>query len=151
MPHEPHRRRSFLRRHSLSLIVFAILALWFFLYLGADPQTHIGAFYGNAIADWTGTFVIVILTKYFFELGSHESRKLPVSAHGLRGLRLFWLDHSLTIVLILTGALWVALYVNIDSNGKAGQVIGNIVSEWTQVLGLVLITKYTTEIGSKEG
>jgi hypothetical protein len=29
-------------------------------------------------------------------------------------------------------------------------VIGNIVSEWTQVLGLVLITKYAREQGSKE-
>jgi hypothetical protein len=32
-----------------------------------------------------------------------------------------------------------------------GQVIGNIVSGWTQLLGLVIITKYTREIGSKEG
>jgi len=32
----------------------------------------------------------------------------------------------------------------------AGQVVGNIVSEWTQILGIVLITKYTREIGSKE-
>jgi hypothetical protein len=35
--------------------------------------------------------------------------------------------------------------------GQAGQVIGNILSEWTQILGLVVITKYFREIGSKEG
>jgi hypothetical protein len=30
-------------------------------------------------------------------------------------------------------------------------VVGNIVSEWTQILGLVLLTKRLTEVGSKEG
>jgi len=30
-------------------------------------------------------------------------------------------------------------------------VIGNIVSAWTQLLGLVVITKYSREKGSKEG
>ena len=41
---------TFLQQHSLSLIVLAILALWLALYSRADPETHIGAFYGNAIA-----------------------------------------------------------------------------------------------------
>ena len=59
--------------------------------------------------------------------------------------------HSLTIGLIVTGAVWAVSYARMDPNGKAGQVVGNVVSEWTQVLGLVVITKYTTEIGSKEG
>jgi hypothetical protein len=145
----PHRRRSFLRRHSLSLVVFGILALWFVLYLGADPQTHIGAFYGNAIADWTGTLVIVVLTKYFYEQGSKESRKPPKGAMGSIGN--FLVCHSLTIVLAVSGIAWAVLFWHSDPNSKSGQVIGNIVSEWTQVLGLVLITKYTTEIGSKEG
>jgi hypothetical protein len=36
-----------------------------------------------------------------------------------------------------------------DPNGKWGQVLGNIVSEWTQILGLVLMTKRLIEIGSK--
>jgi hypothetical protein len=36
-------------------------------------------------------------------------------------------------------------------DSKAGQVLGNIVSDWTQVLGLVVLTKYAREIGSKEG
>jgi hypothetical protein len=39
----------------------------------------------------------------------------------------------------------------LDPEGKAGQVVGNIASEWTQLLGLVIMTKYLSEIGSKEG
>jgi hypothetical protein len=38
-----------------------------------------------------------------------------------------------------------------DPNSKWGQVVGNIVSEWTQILGLVLLTKRLMERGSKEG
>ena len=37
-----------------------------------------------------------------------------------------------------------------DSESKWGQVVGNIVSEWTQVLGLVLMTKRLIESRSKE-
>jgi hypothetical protein len=51
------------------------------------------------------------------------------------------LDHSLTIFLLLTGIGWVAMYVKLDSEGKWGQIVGNIVSEWTQIFGLVLLTK----------
>ena len=43
------------------------------------------------------------------------------------------------------------MYSRSDVDSKAGQVIGNIVSNWTQVLGLVVITKYARERGSKEG
>ena len=46
--------------------------------------------------------------------------------------------------------MWAIAYARIDPSGKAGQVVGNIVSEWTQVLGLVEMTKYVREIGSKE-
>ena len=145
-PSRPHD--TFLQRHSLSLIVGGILALWFALYLRADPQTHMGAFYGNAIADWTGTLLIVLVTKYFYEQGSKESRRPP--KRKFAGLRYFLECHSLTIFLVLTGIAWAAIYAWSDANGKAGQVIGNIVSEWTQVLGLVLITKYAREAGSKE-
>ena len=140
---------TFLQQHSLSLIVVAILALWLALYSRADPQTHIGAFYGNAIADWTGTLVIVVLTKYFFEKGSRESRAPRQRGHS-RILHVLQ-RHSLTIVLAITLVAWAIVYARMDNNGKAGQVIGNIVSEWTQVLGLVVITKYAREVGSKEG
>ena len=60
------------------------------------------------------------------------------------------IDHSLTILLLVTGAIWIAVYRGLPPNGKSGQVIGNVVSEWTQVLGLVVLTKYLGERGSKE-
>jgi hypothetical protein len=39
-----------------------------------------------------------------------------------------------------------------NPDSKWGQVVGNIVLEWTQVLGLVLVlmTKRLIEVGSKE-
>jgi hypothetical protein len=44
--------RGFLRQHSLSLVVAAILLFLFVMYRRSDPSTHVGSFYGNAIADW---------------------------------------------------------------------------------------------------
>src|SRR6478672_3222863 len=131
-----HPRTGGLKQHSLSLAVGAILVLWFVLYVRGDPSTHIGAFYGNALADWLGSFMIVIATKYFYELGSADSRQ--PNPRNRSPLMRFVIDHSLTIVLIVTGAVWVALYAAMDPGGKAGQVVGNIVSEWTQLLGLVI-------------
>jgi len=147
-PGKQHPPISGLRQHSLGLAVGAILALWFVLYLRGDPSTHSGAFYGNALADWLGSFMIVITTKYFYELGSAESRQ-PHPRTRSRLAR-FVIDHSLTIMLVVTGGGWVTLYLALDPQGKAGQVIGNIVSEWTQLFGLVIMTKYLREIGSKE-
>ena len=37
-----------------------------------------------------------------------------------------------------------------NSEGKWGEVVGNMVSEWTQLLGLVLLTKRLIEDKSKE-
>jgi hypothetical protein len=143
-----YSRSSSLKKHSLGLAVGSIVALWFVLYTRGDPSTHRGAFYGNALADWLGSLMIVITTKYFYELGSAESRRPHprTRTHFTR----FVIDHSLTIVLVVTGAAWVTLYSALDSQGKAGQVVGNIVSEWTQLFGLVIMTKYLREIGSKE-
>ena len=62
----------------------------------------------------------------------------------------FLIDHSLTILLVVTGAAWVFAYARLEPNGKSGQVVGNIVSEWTQILGIVVMTKYMRERGSKE-
>jgi hypothetical protein len=45
---------------------------------------------------------------------------------------------------------WILLYLRMDSEGKWGEVVGNIVSEWTQLLGLVLLTKRLVEEKSKE-
>ena len=144
-----HRNRSFFRQHSLSIVVVGILILWIFLYTRANPSTHLGSFFGNAVADWTGLVVTVIATKYFYEVGSAESRK-PRGA-GVGGhLRHILRNHSLTLFLLVTGIAWVALYAHMNSEAKWGQVVGNIVSEWTQLLGMVLLTKRLIEEKSKE-
>ena len=92
--------------------------------------------------------VTVIGTKYFYEIGSAESRQ-PRGRYRNRVIELLR-EHSLTIFLLLTGACWTLLYLRMDSEAKWGQVVGNIVSEWTQLLGLVLLTKRLIEQKSKE-
>ncbi len=140
-------QRSWIHQHSLSLVVGTVLILWLLLYWRADPATHLGAFYGNAIADWLGSFVTIVATKFWYERGSVESRRMPRSEVGaFRLLR----EHSLTVVLVLTWIGWIWWFVEIDPNGKTGQVVGNIVSEWSQILSLVWFTKYLIEKGSKE-
>ncbi len=137
-----------MRRHSLSLISVAVLIAWTALYSVSKPTTHAGSFFGNAIADWTGVVVMVIATKYLYEKGSAESRRLPHDL--LSPIKERLRDHSLSIFLLVTGIGWVALYLSMDSEAKWGQVVGNIVSEWTQILGLVLMTKRLIEPHSKE-
>jgi hypothetical protein len=90
----------------------------------------------------------VIATKFLYEKGSAESRRPPhrLLAPIWEGLR----DHSLTVFLSITGAGWILLYVHMNSEAKWGQVVGNIVSEWTQVLALVLMTKRLVEAKSRE-
>jgi len=141
-------QRNFFSQHSLSVSTGGILLLWFVLYRRADASTHVGAFFGNAIADWLGMFTFVIATKYFYEIGSKESRRPHPHVH-VRIAR-WMIEHSLTIVLVVTGLLWAWLYSRMDVDGKFGQVVGNIVSEWTQLIGLVVMTKYAREIGSKQ-
>ena len=141
-------KQGFLREHSLSIASISILGLWIGFYSFSDPSTHLGSFFGNAIADWSGVVVMIFATKYLYEKGSAESRQLPKSF--LRPA-LEWLrEHSLSLFLFLTGAGWVVLYIRMDSESKWGQVVGNIVSEWTQILGLVLLTKHMIERHSKE-
>ncbi len=141
----PHR--SGIRSHSLSLVIAGVLVAWLVLYKRSDPQTHIGAFFGNSIADWLGSLVAVVATKFWYEKGSVESR-LP---RHLRGIGPEWVrEHSLTIVLMVTWVGWIVWYADLDANGKTGQVVGNIVSEWGQLLSLVWFTKYLYERGSKE-
>ena len=61
-----------------------------------------------------------------------------------------WLrEHSLTLFLLVTGIAWVVAFKAMDPNSKWGQVVGSIVSEWTEILGLVLMTKRMMEVGSK--
>lgn len=143
-----HGRVNFFRFHSLSIVAIAILALWIVLYCFADPSKHAGSFYGNAIADWSGTVVVIMATKYLFERGSEESR--PVHGRLKSAFANFVRAHSLSIFLIVTGAVWFRLYLAMDSNSKWGQVVGNILSEWVQTLGLVLLTKRLLEKNSRE-
>lgn len=143
-----HRKNTFLKHHGLSLASIGVLMLWIVLYLCSNPRTHEGSFFGNAIADWAGVVVTVIATKYFYEIGSAESRRpgRPLTNRTLELLR----DHSLTIFLVVTGAGWLWLYLAVDSESKWGQVVGNLLSEWTQLVGLVLMTKRLIEQKSKE-
>lgn len=89
-----------------------------------------------------------ILAKYLYEKGSSESRRPPRTLLGPVWERLR--DHSLSIFLVITGIGWVVLYASMDSEAKWGQVVGNIASEWTQVFGLVLLTKQLIERHSKQ-
>lgn len=140
---------SLWKRHSLSIATAGIVASLIVLYRASNPTTHLGSFFGNAIADWTGVLVTVLATKHMYEKGSSESKNPP-----RRTLSPLWewlRDHSLTIFLVATGIGWVFLFRSMDTQGKWGQVVGNIVSEWTQIFGLVLLTKHLIESGSKEG
>jgi len=141
-------RYSFVHEHSLSIVSASILLLWIVLYTFSSPSTHIGSFFGNAIADWSGVVLMVIATKYLYEKGSSESKRAPKLALTpiLQELR----NHSLSIFLVITGIAWVLLYAAIDSESKWGQVVGNIVSEWVQMVGLVILTKRLIERHSKE-
>jgi hypothetical protein len=141
------KEKTFLEEHSLSLVAGGILLLWVVLYSVSDPETRMGAFFGNSVADWTGVVVAVIGTKFLFERGSKESN--PVRARGGK-LKRFAIEHSLSIVLILTGLGWVLLYSRLEATSRWGQVVGNVVSEWVQLLGFVLLTKALIERGSEE-
>ncbi len=144
-----HRSRgNFFRRHSLSIVAVFLLATWITGYIFLDPRTHLGSFFGNAIADWSGSVVIILGTKFLYEVGSAESRQ--TSKHEpTRFLDLLY-HHSLLIFLVVTGIGWAILFIKMDSESKWGQVVGNIVSEWVQMAGLVFLTKRLIEIGSKE-
>src|ERR1700744_2057787 len=103
-----HRRAGFLRYHSLSLVTLGILTLWVVLYIFSDPNKHAGAFFGNAIADWSGSLIMVICTKYLLERQSEES--MPVKGHVKGVVRDFLRAHSLSIFLVITGLGWLVLY-----------------------------------------
>lgn len=149
-PHQGHhqKRRGFWHKHSLGIVAIAIVATWVVAYCFSNPSTHFGSFFGNAIADWSGVVVTVFATKWLYERNSAESRQPPKDG----GSRIFCAlrDHSLTIFLVITGVIWVVLFAKMDPNAKWGQVVGNIVSEWTQALGMVVLTKRLIEWKSKE-
>lgn len=142
------KKRSFLREHSLSLVAAAVLGTWIVLYGRWDPSTHWGSFFGNAIADWSGVLVTVVATKYFYERGSAESKPMPKKWH--RKIPRLLGAHSLTLLLLVTGIGWLVAFVRIQPGSKWGQVVGNVLSEWVQLLGVVLLTKRFFERGSAE-
>jgi hypothetical protein len=142
------RNKTFLQKHSLSIVTALVLLTWIILYIRSSPGTHLGSFFGNAIADWTGLLVTVLATKFLYETGSAESR--TPRHHWLSPVIEALQDHSLTIFLVVTGAGWVWLFARSDPGSKWGQVVGNIVSEWTQIFGVVLLTKRLIEANSKE-
>ena len=150
MFHTRRKNESFVRHHSLSLAASGILLVWICLYAVSDDSTHLGSFFGNAIADWIGMLVTILATKFMYEKGSAESREPPPDIGWVGSAWKHIRDHSLTIFLLITGAAWIAVYIKMDSEGKWGQVVGNIVSEWTQIFGLVLLTKKLIEPRSKE-
>jgi len=142
-----YSQKSFFKRHSLTIIAGSITLFWIIAYIFSDEHKHVGSFFGNAIADWTGVVVAILCTKKLYEKGSKESRQ--PHDKGLAPARKFLIDHSLSIFLVLSGLGWVIAFAVSDPEGKWGQVIGNIVSEWGQQLGIVLLTKKFVEPGSK--
>ncbi|GFO54164.1 hypothetical protein GMSM_11710 [Geomonas sp. Red276] len=139
---------SLWKEHSLSLVAGGILLLWVVLYVFSNPHSHPGSFFGNAIADWMGVVITILATKWFFEKGSRESRQ-PKKVY--RGpVREFLHEHSLTIFLLFTALGWLVLFLNMDPDSRWGTVVSNFLSEWSQQIGLVLLTKKLIERGSKE-
>jgi hypothetical protein len=142
------RKRHWLHEHSLSIVSVLLLLAWIVGYSSTSPESRLGAFLGNSIADWSGSVVIILGTKFLYEIGSAESRPLQ-SRRSNRWLELLY-EHSLLIFLAITGIGWLLLYLRMNPEGKWGQVVGNIVSEWLQMGGLVFLTKRLIERGSKE-
>jgi len=140
--------RKFFRNHSLTIVSVALLLTFIIAYSQSDPKTHLGSFFGNAIADWSGSVIIILGTKFLLEKDSAESRKIrkPLKNPVLD----FFYEHSLLIFLFITGVGWALLFWRMNSESKWGQVVGNIVSEWVQMGGLVFLTKRLIERGSKE-
>ena len=141
-------KHGFLKEHSLTIASVVILTTWIVAYVFSDPSKHLGSFFGNAIADWSGVLITVVATKYLYERGSAESKKPPHKY--LKPLSRLLEEQSLTIFLIVSGLGWIWLFARMDAQSKWGQVVGNVVSEWTQILGLVVLTKRLIERGSKE-
>ena len=123
-----HRNRGFVHEHSLSIASICILTLWIVLYCVSDPSTHLGSFFGNALADGSGVVVTVLATKYLYE------KRFPPRAVARRR-RAFppffeWLprtfsEHFPARSPASAGSRSISAT---NSEAKWGQVVGNIVS-----------------------
>jgi hypothetical protein len=142
------RKRHWLHEHSLSIVSILLLLAWIVGYTCTSSDSRLGAFFGNSIADWSGSVVIILGTKFLYEIGSAESRPLKNRKNN-RWLELLY-EHSLLIFLAVTGIGWLVVYFRMNPEDKWGQVVGNIISEWLQMAGLVFLTKRLLERGSKE-
>ena len=142
-----YHKNPWIVRHSLTIVAMTLLILWLWGYVVLDPKSHLGAFCGNAIADWSGSLVIILGTKFFYEIGSSESR--PVRGRSPNKVWELLREHSLLLVIGVTGIAWALLFLKMSPESKWGQVVGNLVSEWGQMAGLVFLTKRLVEVGSK--
>jgi hypothetical protein len=142
------RKKNWLHEHSLSIVSVLLLLAWIVGYSCTSSDSRLGAFFGNSIADWSGSVVIILGTKFLYEIGSAESRPVK-NKKANRWLELLQ-EHSLLIFLAVTGIAWLVLYLRMNPDDKWGQVVGNIISEWLQMAGLVFLTKRLIERGSKE-
>jgi|SRR5271165_2266311 len=134
-----HHERNFIQRHTLTLVACVILLSWILFYLPSDPDTHWGSFFGNAIADWSGVVASIICTRILYERGApgcrHRKAKDPNPV--IRWIK----NHTLTVFFGVTWIGWIILFDKMNPNSKWGQVVGNVVSEWTQILGMIWLTK----------
>src|SRR3979490_1192717 len=106
------KRKPFLRKHSLSLATLAVILVLIALYIRSNSSTHIGSFFGNAIADWTGVFVTVVMTKHLYEKGSKESKRPKGKLRS--AISELLREHSLTVFLLVTGVAWVVAFKAMD-------------------------------------
>lgn len=141
-------KKHWLHEHSLSIVSILLLLAWIVGYSLNSEQSRLGAFFGNSIADWSGSVVLILGTKFLYEIGSAESRPLG-SRKCNHWLELLY-EHSLLIFLAVTAIGWLVLYLRMPPQDKWAQVVGNIFSEWWQMAGLVFMTKRLVERGSKE-
>src|ERR1039457_3209630 len=111
--------KQFLQKHSLSLGTLGVVLSLIVLYCLSDTDTHLGSFFGNAIADWSGVVVTVVMTKYLYEKGSAESKQ--PKARLPSAITEFVREHSLTSFLLVSGAGWVIAFRAMRPNSRWGQ------------------------------
>ena len=124
-----------------------ILALSGSCCICSDPHSHAGSFFGNAIATGPASS-----SRSWQQSGSSKrARRKAVSLAGCTAT-----EPSSSFTSTPSHSFWSP-----DSAGsicspgsirkaKWGTVVSNIVSEWSQQIGLVLLTKKLIEPGSKE-